>query len=194
MSEMAVEGGRPRRRKGMLSSPATWIIVLAVGLGVGGYLLWRRSQASTAAAATPSSTPTSEDFSGQIATLQAEVTDLQGALSQDSDTTTSTSGGTTGGTTKKPATPTGATGTSPSSSTIKLSWKAVTGATRYEATATAAGKTTPLATSTGTSVTISGLKANTSYTCHVAACNSAGCSASTTGPVVKTKKAGEPED
>jgi hypothetical protein len=76
------------QRKSALRSPITWLIILGVGLAAGAYFLYRRSQSSSAAgtststAATPSGT-VSPDWSGEIATLQTEIMDLQSSEAQD---------------------------------------------------------------------------------------------------------------
>ena len=81
------------QRKSAMRSPITWVIVLGIALAGGAYLLYRRSQSSAAAAAgtTTGTTGTgTEDYSGQIATLQTEIMDLQSSDAQedkDTDTT-----------------------------------------------------------------------------------------------------------
>jgi len=183
-----------------LSGRTTVIIILGVSLAFGAYLLWRRRNSSaTAQAAAAPTQAQQEDFSGQIATLQSEVADLQGVLSQDE----SGEGGTSGGGLRgqppgghpvprggKPGVPTGVHATRVTSTSITLAWNVTAGATSYKAFVThraASGKTVTGATATSTrpSVTLSAAD-NRSYTCHVQACNSAGCSAFTTGPVVRT--------
>lgn len=68
-----------------MHSPWTWVIVLGIAVVGGGYLLYRRSKAAAATttptAATPAGT-TTPDWSGEIATLQTEIMDLQSSESQ----------------------------------------------------------------------------------------------------------------
>lgn len=103
---------------------------------------------------------------------------------------TTTGTGTTG-TTSKPAMPSGVRAT-PYSNFIDVGWNAVTGATGYTLKATyqepaSGGSGVYTGTVHGTSGRISGLSPNRTYTIHVAATNSAGSSAETNGPAVKTK-------
>lgn len=200
----AVKGGKPAKPAtgGALRSPLTWIIILGVAVVGGGYLLYRQysnSQAATAAAATTPPTPDTTDYSGEIATLQTEIADLQSSFAQDKDTTTGGGGGTGGGgtgggggggtgggTTKKPGMPTDVHGSAASATSIKLTWTKVTGATGYRAHATYQGKATPSVATSGTTATLTGLTPDHTYTCHVLALNSAGESSETNGPVVKT--------
>lgn len=67
-----------------MRSPWTWVIVLGIAVVGGGYLLWRRSQTpatTTPTTGTPAGTP-SPDWSGEIATLQTEIMDLQSSTTQ----------------------------------------------------------------------------------------------------------------
>nr|WP_233261738.1 glycosyl hydrolase family 18 protein [Vitiosangium sp. GDMCC 1.1324] len=77
--------------------------------------------------------------------------------------------------TQAPSTPAGLTSTGKSSNSVSLSWSASTdnvGVTGYEVFIGSA--TSPAATATGTSVTVSGLSANTTYTFTVKARDAAG--------------------
>ncbi|MFE1384025.1 chitinase [Streptomyces sp. NPDC058740] len=85
-----------------------------------------------------------------------------------------------------PATPTGLTAGSATSSSVTLSWPAVAGATSYKVHKDGA----PLATVTGTSYTATGLAAATSYTFQVSAANSAGESAKSTAVTGTTTSGG----
>ncbi|MFD3661140.1 chitinase [Streptomyces sp. NPDC058659] len=69
-----------------------------------------------------------------------------------------------------PAAPTGLAAGSPTSTTVPLTWTAVSGATSYNLYR----GTTKIQTVTGTSATATGLAASTAYTFQVAAVNSAG--------------------
>ncbi|MDV5148692.1 glycoside hydrolase family 18 protein [Streptomyces sp. SBC-4] len=69
-----------------------------------------------------------------------------------------------------PAAPTGLAAGSPTSTTVPLTWTAVSGATSYNVYR----GTTKIQTVTGTSATATGLTASTPYTFQVAAVNSAG--------------------
>ncbi|MFI9211887.1 chitinase [Streptomyces sp. NPDC053253] len=69
-----------------------------------------------------------------------------------------------------PAAPTGLAAGSPTSTTVPLTWSAVSGATSYHVYQGA----TKVQTVTGTSATVTGLTASTPYTFQVAAVNSAG--------------------
>ncbi|KQX14253.1 chitinase [Streptomyces sp. Root431] len=69
-----------------------------------------------------------------------------------------------------PAAPTGLAAGSPTSTTVPLTWSAVSGATSYHVYQ----GTTKVQTVTGTSTTVTGLTASTPYTFQVAAVNSAG--------------------
>jgi hypothetical protein len=171
-----------RKRKGILSSPITVIVVLGVALGAGAWILLRRRAAASAATAAPSAAQAQDD-SGQISTLQAEVADLQGRLAQ-SGGDEDDKGGTTAA--SKPGMPTHVAGSATSATTIRLTWSKVAGATMYKAYATYQGKQVGMQQVTGLSATLPGLTPNHTYTCHVAACNAAGCSSATNGPVVKT--------
>ncbi|MGA5041424.1 chitinase [Streptomyces capoamus] len=88
------------------------------------------------------------------------------------------------GTGQPPAAPSGLKATSVTSSSVGLSWSAVTGATSYAVYRDG----TRVQTVTGTSATVTGLAASTAYSFQVAAANAAGESAksaavtATTGP------------
>ncbi len=79
----------PARQRGAMRSPLTWVIVLGAALGAGAWILLRRRSSSAAGTATSTSdTPagtTSPDWSGEIATLQTEIMDLQSSEAQDKD-------------------------------------------------------------------------------------------------------------
>lgn len=72
-----------------MRSPVVWVIALGVALAVGAYILVRNRSSSaagtsTSTADTPSGTA-NPDWSGEIATLQTEIMDLQSSESQDKD-------------------------------------------------------------------------------------------------------------
>lgn len=69
-----------------------------------------------------------------------------------------------------------------------LAWGKVAGATSYPVRVTYQGAVVFKDTVNGTSVKVTGLTADHTYTTHVAAENSAGSSAETNGPAVKTSK------
>jgi fibronectin type 3 domain-containing protein len=74
-----------------------------------------------------------------------------------------------------PPAPTGVTAVAQSSSSIRVSWNAVSGATSYKVYYTTASSTTNLAdTVTGMPYTHTGLQAGTTYVYYIAAVNSAG--------------------
>ncbi|MEU7036733.1 glycosyl hydrolase family 18 protein [Streptomyces sp. NPDC046237] len=85
-----------------------------------------------------------------------------------------------------PATPTGLAVGSPTSTSIPLTWPAVSGATSYKVYRGG----TPAATVTGTSYTATGLAPSTSYTFQVSAVNSAGESAKSTAVTATTTSGG----
>ena len=86
-----------------------------------------------------------------------------------------------GGTVTVPPTPTGLTVTGTTSSSVSLSWNASAGATGYKVY-----RGTSVTTVTGTSATISGLNAATTYTFTVSATNAAGESAKSAPLTVST--------
>lgn len=77
-----------------------------------------------------------------------------------------------GGTVQPPATPTGLRVTGVTSSSVSLAWNAAPGATTYTVRRNGANPVTV----SGTSTTVTGLSANTSYSFTVSAANSAGSS------------------
>jgi fibronectin type 3 domain-containing protein len=98
----------------------------------------------------------------------------ESTLSSYAYATTSSSG--SGGTTSKPGTPTGVTAAAQSSSSIKVSWGAVAGATSYAVYYEIGSSSTKnlAGTVTGTSYTHTGLTASTTYYYYIKAVNSAG--------------------
>jgi hypothetical protein len=178
-------------------SPLGWAAVLALALGAGAYLLYRRSksQAATSTAATTTDTGTGTDVSGQLATLQDEIMNLQASEAGDASTG-GTGGGGTGGGPPPPAgngtpppTPTGTpppagtggkqapppavTGLHPTTVTptsIGLAWNKSNGATSYQIRITYQSKVAkPPQTASGTSGTVSGLTPDHTYGVHVVA-------------------------
>jgi hypothetical protein len=89
---------------------------------------------------------------------------------------------------KPPAEPTGIRATSVTATSVTLTWNPDPGATSYRIRATYQGNLVQERSVSGTSVTVSGLAPDRTYTFHVAASNSAGTSAETDGPTVKTSK------
>lgn len=73
----------PSGKKSIMKSPWTWVGIAAIALIGGAYLLYRRNQASQAAASTSTTAAPSQDqqdYSGQISTLQSEIANLQGTV------------------------------------------------------------------------------------------------------------------
>jgi hypothetical protein len=89
----------------------------------------------------------------------------------------------------KPAVPSGVRATKVTASSVTLTWAKDPNATTYTVRVTYQSKLvgSPHIT-TGTSVTVSGLGADHTYTFHVAASGPGGTSAETNGPAVKTSK------
>ncbi|CAM5603079.1 chitinase [Streptomyces narbonensis] len=85
-----------------------------------------------------------------------------------------------------PATPAGLAAGSPTSTSVPLTWSAVSGATSYHVYRGA----TKVQTVTGTSVTVTGLTPSTAYTFQVSAVNSAGESAKSTAVSATTTSGG----
>lgn len=215
-----VAAGQPPRRKGLMQNPLTWVVVGVVV--VGGYLLYRYRSAQSAAAAGTTATDTTgtTDYSGEIATLQSEIADLQSSQAQ--------AGGGAGGVTAGPVSgepgpyqPGGAGGggggtppqppgepppyrpgkppipalvrvTRTTSDSISLSWSKSPGATSYRIRLTYQGKLARQQTATGTTATVTGLTPDHTYTVHVAAVGPGGTSAETNGPAAKTKRSAGP--
>ena len=89
--------------------------------------------------------------------------------------------------TKAPAEPTGLRATSVTPTAVTLTWHGASGATEYLIRATYQGKLVSQKSVTATSLTVSGLVPDHTYTFHVAASNSVGTSAEA-GLSVKTPK------
>lgn len=142
-----VKGGK--KKFPSMQSPVTWVVVLGIAIAGGAYLLYRRNKAAAAANTTSATTGTSTadttDFSGQIATLQAEVADLQSSFSQDESAETTATSGSTGTTATALKAPTGFSVT-PKPLAADFGWGAVEGAKAYELVVQGAG-----GTGTGTS-------------------------------------------
>ncbi|MEU3747384.1 MULTISPECIES: chitinase [Streptomyces] len=85
-----------------------------------------------------------------------------------------------------PATPAGLAAGSPTSTSVPLTWSAVSGATSYHVYR----GTTKVQTVTGTSATVTGLTPSTAYTFQVSAVNSAGESAKSTAVSATTTSGG----
>ena len=86
----------------------------------------------------------------------------------------SSGSGSSGTTTTKLSAPTGLTATATSSSSIKLSWNSVSGATKYfifQSEYSSSSTASAVSTATSTSTTVAGLKANTKYYFWVKASN-----------------------
>ncbi|WP_445194874.1 chitinase [Streptomyces sp. CB02009] len=87
-----------------------------------------------------------------------------------------------------PAAPSGLAAGSPTSTTVPLTWSAVSGATSYNVYR----GTTKVQTVSGTSATVTGLTASTAYTFQVSAVNSAGESAKSATVSATTTSGGNP--
>ncbi|MFJ2934206.1 chitinase [Streptomyces sp. NPDC087219] len=87
-----------------------------------------------------------------------------------------------------PAAPTGLAAGSPTSTTVPLTWSAVSGATSYNVYR----GTTKVQTVSGTSATVTGLTASTAYTFQVSAVNSAGESPKSATVSATTTSGGNP--
>jgi fibronectin type III domain protein len=90
--------------------------------------------------------------------------------------------------TKPPAEPAGVRATSVTATSVTLAWNSVANATSYRIRTTYQGRLVKQQTAFTASATVSGLIPDHTYTFHVAASNSAGTSAETNGPAVKTPK------
>lgn len=106
-----------------MRSPVTWIIVLGLALAGGAYLLYRRSTAAAAAGTTSATTDTpagttNPDWSGEIATLQTEIMDLQSSESQEDNDDDKTTG--TGA--KRPGAPRNLRLTGDHGTSVQVSW------------------------------------------------------------------------
>jgi hypothetical protein len=150
---------------------------LAIVVGALGWFIWKSRQSGSSSSSTTSSTgncidtsgnsvPCSQaDYGGQIATLQAEIQDLQGQQGATTPAVNATvppnqsanvAGGVQGLT---------ATGTGPQS--VLLQWQPVAGATSYAVRV--ASPPGALESTTSTSYLFVNLKPNTSYTFYVSA-------------------------
>jgi hypothetical protein len=89
---------------------------------------------------------------------------------------------------KVPAMVTGVSVSDISSNGFHMSWHGVSDATDYPVRVTYQGQVVFKDTVKGTSVVVTGLKPNRTYTTHVAASNSAGSASETNGPTVHTSK------
>ena len=180
--------------------------ILAAAIG---YMLWKRKKTAAAPAVTSASASSSTgiDYGGELSVIQSELEDLLAAEGQESSGTgtgssatgTGTSGtgssstGTTTATktpakTAAPAVPTGVHATKVTASSVTLAWNKAANATSYRVRVTYQGKLVSSASSNGTSVTVSGLGADHTYTFHVASVGPGGTSAETNGPAVKTSR------
>jgi len=181
--------------------------ILAAAIG---YMLWKRKKAAASPAVTSASASSSTgiDYGGELSVIQSELEDLLAAEGQESTTGggtgatgtgtgTSTSGSTTSTTTKPPsataktpapAVPSGVHATKVTASSVTLAWNKAANATSYRVRVTYQGKLVSSASANGTSVTVSGLGADHTYTFHVASVGPGGTSAETNGPAVKTSR------
>ncbi len=112
----------------------------------------------------------------------------QGTYFADDLALSGAAGGGGGGTTTVPSAPTGLTVTGKTSSSVSLSWTAATGATGYNVYENG----TKALSVTGTSATVSGLAASTTFTFAVTATNTAGESAKSASVSATTSAASSP--
>jgi hypothetical protein len=188
---------------GMKSS--TFLIVLggAAALGVIWYL-WKQHEAAktvTSASTVTSAETGATDYAGELSVIQTELESLLAAQANSgtgtstgtstktttsTGTTTKTSTKTTAPTAKVPAMPANVKASKTTTTTTTLTWTASPGATSYNIRVTYQDKLVRSGTASGTSRVVNGLSPDHTYTMHVAACNSAGCSSETNGPTVKT--------
>lgn len=198
MSEQPVtQASAPPSRAGKKTlgmGPQQWIIVLGVALAGGAYLLYRRNKAAKANAAAntqtnPSGCPEgtapdaqgncvqiSQDYSGQLGTLQTEIADLQSSGATTSSALSALQAGEKGEPppgsilTKLPA-PSGLHVTNVTKTTATVAWNKVPGATSYQfAIAKGSGAPGPpagYAVGGNTSHTARNLSPRTHYTVHV---------------------------
>ena len=188
----------------------TFLIVLggAAALGIVWYL-WKQHEAAktTASASTVTSTETgATDYAGELSVIQTELESLLAAQANSggggtttvapppASTTTVQPGGpnksttTTTTSTKVPVMPANVKAGKTTTTNTTLTWTASPGATSSNIRVTYQGKLVRSGTASGTSRVVNGLSPDHTYTMHVAACNSAGCSSETNGPTVKTPK------
>jgi cytoskeletal protein RodZ len=181
------------------------ILLLAVG-----YFLWKKHQAAATPAtqsASASSSTSGIDYGGELSVIQSELEDVLAAEGQSSSSTgtssttgtgTSSTGTSSTGTSSTgtatttaaktaPPMPTGVHATAETATTVSLAWSPSAGATSYQIRVTYQGKLVTSGTASGTTRVVNGLSPNRTYTFHIKACNSAGCSSETNGPAVKTK-------
>ena len=188
------EGRRGQRKKGALSSPYTWLIVLGLGLAGGAYLLYRRGKSSaagtsTGTTATPAGT-VAPDWSGEIATLQTEIMDLQSTITQEAASDKDTDTGNDNDD-KKTGVPGHVHVTKVTQSSVSLAWDKAVNATAYDvriagrgSSAGASKKVIATHRVTGLTTTFTGLRADTPYAVDVQALPGGG-----TGTVEVTTKA-----
>jgi Fibronectin type III domain len=153
-------------------------------LAAGGALayFWWRSRSKNQAV---SSGYTGTGVSGQLASLQSEIDALYGQSASAVTKTTGTTG--TGGSgSGKPAVPGNLHTDRVTTTTAKVGWDKVSGATTYTVQLSGKGGITQ----PGTNHVFSGLKHDTTYSWQVRANNAKGSSAWATGSF-KTKKRGE---
>lgn len=147
------------------------------------------------------------DYSGELSVIQTELESLLASQAGDTDTDTDTQGANGAnpphvppGSPKPkrkghaPSTPAGVTISGVTATGCHARWQRVQGATGYAYRITyqepRSGKTGVVKaspTTRATSVSISGLQPDRTYTLHVKACSSEGCSPETNGPAIHTK-------
>lgn len=124
-----------------MQSPVTWVVILGIAVLGGGYLLYRSRKNAAAAnstGTTTTGTTDTTDYSGQLATLQAEVADLQSSFSQDESAETTSTSSSTGTSATALKAPTGFSVT-PKILAADFGWGKVDGAKAYQLQVTGAG-------------------------------------------------------
>jgi chitinase len=190
----------------------------AILAGAVAYFWWKRKQAPPAStSASSSASAGAYSTAAQLEAMQLELDELMtssASTGAGSGSGSGSGGGTGTGTTTttppaktttppaktttppaktaakpKPAMPAGVRAAKVTSNSVTLTWAKDPNATTYTVRVTYQGKLvgSPHIT-TGTSVTVSGLGADHTYTFHVAATGPGGTSAETNGPAVKTSR------
>jgi fibronectin type 3 domain-containing protein len=165
----------------------------------GTYTLSGTSLALTSSSGTLNGTATVSGNTLTISGFTGDAAAINGTYTKQGSSGGGTGGGGTGtggggsGTTTVPSAPTGVTATAQSSSSISVSWNAVSGAASYAVYYEVGTSTTKsLASSgiTGTSYTHSGLQASTTYDYYIKAVNDAGESGYSTSASATTQSSG----
>jgi hypothetical protein len=125
---------------------------------------------------------------GQTSTTPATGSTGTSTTSTGSTTSTSSTGSTGTTQVRAPAMPATPTASKVTTSGFTLSWPKTNGAQSYRVRVTYQGNLVWENTTSSTSINVTGLTADHTYTAHVAASNAGGTSSETNGPVVHTTK------